>query len=554
MLKEIGIKNFVLIEELRLELDKGLNVLTGETGAGKSIVLDAVGLLLGDRFSAESVRQGAERASLDGVFQAPKTRAFIRWWKDHDFDAADELVIRREGYADGRSKAYLNDRPVTLAALQELGTFLVDVHGQNEHQRVLQPAVQRGLLDRFAGLEETAAAIEPLYDAWKALVEKQNAEHLSEQEKMQRIDVYRFQLEEIDKAKLRVGEDIELSQRLPELKNSEKLRSLAASAYETLYDAEGSAIERLGQSERSFEALVHLAPSVEPLLAGLKEAKSKAEEAAHALQALAERWGSDPEALESLLSRMELLSRLQKKYGGTVEAVIAHGEKIRGELDALENADAHRQNLEKQTAAAQAELEKASLALSKKRKTAAADLGKAAQKQLADLGLKQAQFAVAVDTPSPPRFSPNGVDTVVFQWSPNPGEGMRPLKDIASGGEMSRVMLALKTVLAEADAVPTLVFDEVDAGIGGLTAQAVGKKLRALSKHHQILCVSHLPQIASSAHTHFHVSKRVAKSRTFALVERLTEGTRVEEIARMLGSDLTPTSRQHARELLQQNQ
>jgi len=552
MLRELGIRNFVLIEDLRLEFGKGLNVLTGETGAGKSIVLDAIGLLLGDRFSTESVRQGAERASLDGVFEAPTSRAFARWWKDHDFDPAEELVIRREGYPDGRSKAYLNDRPVTLSTLAELGEFLVDIHGQNEHQRVLMPSVQRNLLDRFASLEETAAAIEPLYDAWKALVEKQNADQLSEQERMQRIDVYRFQLEEIDKAKLRSGEETQLQERLPELKNAEKLRSLAASAYDALYEAEGSAVERLGQSEKAFEALAHLAPSVQPLLADLKDAKSKAEEAAHALQALAERWETDPEALEATLSRMDLLSRLQKKYGGTVDAVLAHGEKIRAELDALENADTYRQSLEKQVVAAKGELEKASMALSKKRQKAAGDLGAAVQKQLADLGLKQAAFGVLVQAQKD--FTSSGIDLIAFQWAPNPGEGMRPLKDIASGGEMSRVMLALKTVLAEADAVPTLVFDEVDAGIGGLTAQAVGKKLRALSRHHQILCVSHLPQIASSAHAHFHVSKRVSKARTFAVVERLDDANRVDEIARMLGSDPTPTSRQHAKELLEQNQ
>ncbi len=552
MLRELGIKNFVLIEDLRLELDRGLNVLTGETGAGKSIVLDAVGLLMGDRFSAESVRQGAERASLDGVFDAPKTRAFERWWKGHDFDAADDIVVRREGYPDGRSKAYLNDRPATLSTLQELGAFLIDVHGQNEHQRVLLSAVQRDLLDRFADLEDAVAAIDPLYDAWKTLVEKQNAEQLSEQERMQRIDVYRFQLDEIDKAKLKAGEEEELAARLPELKNSEKLRSLATSAYQSLYEAEGSAVERLGQADKAFETLAQLAPSVAALAADLREAKSKAEETAHALQSMAERWQADPEALEALITRQDLLSRLRKKYGGSIETVLSHAEKIRRELETLENADSYRQQLEKQVASARTELEKASLALSKKRQAAAKELSSAVQKQLVDLGLKQAVFGVVVE-PSD-TFSSSGIDRIIFEWQPNPGEGRRPLKEIASGGEMSRVMLALKTVLAEADAVPTLVFDEVDAGIGGLTAQAVGKKLRGLSKHHQILCVSHLPQIASSAHAHFHVSKRTMKSRTFAVLERLDDYSRVDEIARMLGSEPTPTSRQHAKELLEQNQ
>jgi DNA repair protein RecN (Recombination protein N) len=551
ILKELGIKNFVLIEELRLSFDKGLNVFTGETGAGKSIVLDAVGLLLGDRFPAEMVRQDAERSSIDGTFDVPATRAFKRWWADREFDAADELVIRREGYADGRSKAYLNDRPVTLATLSELGSFLVDVHGQNAHQHILKSATQLALLDRFAGLEDSVDAIEPLYRRWKTLAEELSAGQLSEQERMQRIDLLQFQCKEILDAKLKPNEDQDLSDRLPELKNAERLRVHAAAAYDVLHEAENSAVERLGQAQRSLAALAQMAPNAEPLVQELAQAISAIEQTAQTLQHLSERWTSDPEALEALLSRLDKLDRLKKKYGGTLDAVIAHGVQVEEDLKRLENADSYRKNLETENAAARKTLEKASADLSRKRTKASSELGDAVQKQLGDLGLKSAIFQCAMEKGD---ITLSGTDRVIFQWAPNPGEGIQPLAKIISGGEMSRVMLALKTVLADADAVPTLVFDEVDAGIGGLTAQSVGKKLRTLSKHHQILCVSHLSQIASCAQAHFQVSKRTQKSRTFATVVRLETEERLNELARLLGSQVTPTSLQHAKELLQQNQ
>lgn len=557
MLKELGIKNFVLIEELRLSFEAGLNVFTGETGAGKSIVLDAVGLLLGDRFPAETVRQDAERASIDGTFEAPKTRAFKRWWAERDFDSADELVIRREGYPDGRSKAYLNDRPVTLATLSELGDFLVDVHGQHAHQQILKPAMQLALLDQFARLEVAVDQLEPSYKRWKTLAEELSSGQLSEQERMQRIDLLQFQHKEISEAKPRPGEDIELQARLPELKNAEKLRAQAAAAYGALHEDEGSAVERLGQAQRALAALAQLAPNVEPLAAELAQAAAAVEQTAQALQQMAERWTSDPEALEDLLNRLDKLDRLKKKYGGTLEAVIAHGDRVADELNRLENADTYRKTLEADTAAARTALEKAAADLSRKRAKAAGELGAAVQKHLADLGLKQAIFRCSLEKTE---ITSSGSDRVVFEWAPNPGEGIQPLAKIVSGGEMSRVMLALKTVLADADAVPTLVFDEVDAGIGGLTALAVGKKLRGLAKHHQILCVSHLPQIASCAAGHFQVSKRTLpvgrqaqRNRTFASVVRLDADERLNELARLLGSQVTPTSLQHARELLEQN-
>jgi DNA repair protein RecN (Recombination protein N) len=574
MLREVGIKNFVLFEDLRLELEGGLNVMTGETGAGKSIVLDALGLLLGDRFQSEQVRQGAERASIDGTFEAPKHRDFLRWWKDHGFEKTEEILIRREGYPDGRSKAYLNDQPVTLATLQELGAYLVDVHGQNEHQQILKPAVQLALLDRFGNLEDRREAIAPLYRAWKDLLEQRNAKDLSEEERLQRMDVYRFQLEEIEKAKLKAGEEEDLAVRLPELKNAGKLQTLAETAYGALYQEEGAALERLGQARKSIEGLAALAPAIEPLAKEIAETQSRLEEAAHALKAHAERWEADPGALEESLNRLDLISRLKKKYGATVEAVLAHADHLHSELERLENADNYRKELEKELTKAEVKLRSACEDLSLKRKKAAKDLAASVQKELGDLGLKQAIFQCHVDAASPSLSVPSpigrrtgelqgeakypytltGSDQVSFHWAPNPGEGIQPLKAIASGGEMSRVMLAVKTVLAQADAVATLVFDEIDAGIGGLTAQAVGKKLRQLSRHHQVLCVSHLPQIAACAAAHFQVSKRVSKSRTFAVVERLEPNSRIEELARLLGSQVTPTSLQHAKELLSQNQ
>jgi DNA repair protein RecN (Recombination protein N) len=552
MLREIGIKNFVLIEDLRLDMSEGLNVFTGETGAGKSIVFDALGLLLGDRFKTEQVRQGSEKSSIDGAFDVPRTREFQAWWKDRDFEKPEEILIRREGYPDGRSKAYLNDQPVTLATLQELGVFLADVHGQNEHQNVLKPSVQLTLLDRFAGLDEAREAIAPLFRSWKDLQDQLSAETLSEEDRLKRIDIYQFQVKEIEAAQLKPGEEEEWALRLPELKNAGKLQSLAAGAYGALYEDEGSALERLGQAEKAFDALRQLAPAVEPLFNELTEAKIRLDEVARGFQSLAERWEADPAALEESLSRLDIISKLKKKYGGTLEAVIAQGSRLREELHRLENADTYRQELERSAAKAEDVLRKASADLSSRRKKAAKELGTAVKKELVDLGFQQAVFQCRVE--SAPAYTTTGLDQVIFEWSPNPGEGIQSLKAIASGGEMSRVMLALRSILAEADAVPTLVFDEIDAGIGGLTAQAVGKKLQKLARHHQILCVSHLPQIASCASAHFQVSKRVVKSRTFAVVTRLDPSERVNELARLLGSAVTPTSVQHAKELLTQNQ
>jgi DNA repair protein RecN (Recombination protein N) len=551
LINEIGIRNFVLIENLRLPFDAGLNVLTGETGAGKSILLDAIGLLTGDRFRSETVRQGAGRSEIDGVFASPAHRAFGRWWDAHGFEKTGEIVIRREGYPDGRSRAFLNDRPVTLNTLQELGSFLVDVHGQNEHQHILQPAVQMDLLDRFAGLEPAAGEIEPFYQTWKQLTEELNTGQLSEQERLQTLDLYRFQLNEIDQAKLTIGEDDELAQRLPELKNAEKLRGLAQSAYGALYEQEGSSLERLGQAQRAFENLKALAPSVQPLSKELIEVQSRLEEIAHQLKMLAERWEADPEAVEQILTRQDQIARLQKKYGGSVAMILQQAETLRREVDRLDNSDATRQDLEKRVEQARQALERVCQRVSLKRRKAAGALGNAVQKQLADLGLKQAVFRCVVETIP---VSLTGVDRVTFEWAPNPGEGIQPLKAIASGGEMSRVMLALKTTLAEADAIPTLIFDEVDAGVGGVTAQAVGKKLRALSRHHQILCVSHLPQIASCAQAHFQITKRVSQGRTHAEVVRLESAERLQELARLLGSQVTPISVQHAEEMLVKNQ
>jgi DNA repair protein RecN (Recombination protein N) len=325
------------------------------------------------------------------------------------------------------------------------------------------------------------------------------AKDLSEEERLQRLDIIRFQLEEIENAKLTPGEEAELEQRLPELKNAEKLQSLSAAAYGTLYENEGSALERLGQAEKAFESLQSLAPSVGALAQELAEAASRLRDVAHNLRDLTDRWQADPEMLESSLRRLDLFARLKKKYGGTIESIIEKAVALRSELDRLENADAHRQDLTHRVTRAENELRKAAADLSSQRKKAAKQLSAAVQKELGDLGLQRAIFNCQIETLAPESVQTTGADAVIFQWSPNVGEGMQPLKSIASGGEMSRVMLAIKSVLAKADPAATLVFDEIDAGIGGLTAQSVGRKLRALARHRQVLCVSHLPQIAACA-------------------------------------------------------
>ncbi len=535
MLKKLEVRNFAVISGLSLELGPGLNVFTGETGAGKSILIEALGFLLGSRGSSTWLRAGADRLSVEGLFEREGGPA----------------LVRRELDAGGRARAVIGSQTVSSAALAEWGDALIDFHGQHEHQTLLKPAVQRELLDRFGALEKPLAETAAAHERWTRLCAEKDALSLSDEERARRIDRARRESEEIKDAGLTAGEEEELEAALPLLRSAERLQTLSRGAYEVLYEQEGSVQGLLLKAGRSVSELAKLDPSLRGLEQTLESARLSLEEVTRSVGDYGERVELNPERLDQILSRLDRLSLLKKKYGPTLEAVLEHGERAEAELSSLERSADRTGTLEAELAKAREALEKACAKLHAGRVKAGRSLETAILKELKGLGMAEARFSVAVESEEE-NFSRHGSDIVDFLIGPNPGEPLRPLRSIASGGELSRVMLAFKTVAAESDPVGILVFDEVDAGIGGAVARTVGHKLAALGRTHQVLCVTHLPQIACFGETHFHVSKSVSGGRTEVKVERLSGPKRLEAIATMLGGrEATSASRRHARELLE---
>lgn len=535
MLRSLRVRNFALIDELSLEPGPGLTAFTGETGAGKSILIEALGFLLGARATTDWIRAGAERLSVEGEFETREGR----------------VAARRELDASGRSKAWLDGRPATLAALSALGERLVDFHGQHEHQTLLKPAIQLDLLDAFGGLaarrEEAAGA----YRRRQELSERLKALAMSEEERLRRVDLCRFQLQEIEDVDPKPGEEEALAEELPRLKNAGRLGQLAAAAYASLYEREGAAEESLREAEQALEEMARLDPAMGEALAAVGRARSEASEAAAALARYRDGFEADPARLDEVLGRQDRLARLKKKYGATLSDVLAYRDRARAELEALENRDLSAKEVERELGLAEKALRKACDELHAARLKAAKKLSDRVQRELKDLGLENARLSISVEMEDG-GWGPTGADRVEFLIAPNPGEALKPLRAVASGGELSRVMLALKTVLAAQDRVGLLVFDEVDTGVGAAVGRAVGRKLADLGAERQVFCVTHLPQVACYARAHFHVSKAVSEGRTRTKVERLEGEERLKAIARMLGgSQVTKTSLRHAQELME---
>lgn len=528
-MEKLTVSNFAVVSELSLDFSPGLNVFTGETGAGKSILIEALGFLLGARGSSSWLRAGSERLSVTGVFGG--------------------RIVKRELDRGGKTRALIDGTAVPIAALAAFGEGLVDFHGQHEHQELLKPAVQMNCLDAFGGLGKQRADVEKVYDEWSRLKAELEAGRLSEEERARRLEFWSFQLAEIDAARLRTGEEEELAAVLPRLRGGERLRALADSAHGMLYSQEGSVLGLLLKAERALEELCRIDESLRQGHDALQSARLVVDDVARALDAYRGSVESDPARLEAALSRADVLSRLKKKYGATVEDMLALRGKLAADLALLDGAGERAGELEKELAQAGARLDVCCAFLHKSRVKAARALSAALLKEFKVLGMAHAGFSVGVELEEG-RSSRAGGDLVEFLMAPNPGEPLRPIKAIASGGELSRVMLALKTVLA--DDVPVLVFDEVDAGIGGLVARAVGERLSRLAASRQVLCVTHLPQVACFAQSHFEVVKEVASGRTATRVERLDGARRLEAVARMLGGrQATAASRKHAQELLE---
>jgi DNA repair protein RecN (Recombination protein N) len=566
MLTKLTVKDYALIESLEVEFEPGLNILTGETGAGKSILIGALGLVLGERADSDSVRTGAKAAVVEAEFNVishqPLTRKLQELEIEHEHDP---LVARREVQAGGKSRAFLADSPVPLAALKSFGDLVLDMHGQHQHQSLLYEDQHIDYLDGFGKLlplRQTAGiAFAQFQVIRKQLDELVNQEQLTKE----KLDLYQYQIKEIETAALTGGEEDELGRERNILENTEKLFELASQAYALLYESEGALTERLGGLDNLMRNIHAIDGRVEGLQTSVSDAAAQLDEAARELRRYRDGLSFDPARLEAIRDRLDLIRTMKKKYGGkenSVAAVLAHLARIKLEVDSVEHGEEMIATLRVQLEEKRKTLEAVAGELSGKRSQAALKMAKAVEAELADLGMDKARFAVEVaqidDPAGPVRHKggtvvtdASGIDRVRFLISPNPGEELKALAKIASGGEISRVMLAIKSILAEADAVPVLVFDEIDAGIGGRVAEAVGRKLKAIAKNRQVLCITHLPQIASQARTHYQVSKETRKGRTVTTVRRLSDGERVEEIARMLGgSTVTETAVKHAREMI----
>ena len=548
------VENYAVIEKVRVRFHRGLNLLTGETGSGKSMVVDALGLLLGARTSAEMVRAGAERARIAGIFEIAPTPALLQTLEEAGIETEDhELLIEREILTGGKSRAFVGNRPATVALLKELAAHLADIHGQHDQQQLFSSDAQREMLDGFAGVEKFLEETGSLYKRWRACATAIEELDRSAEENLRLADLYAHQCKEIESVAPNSGEDAELEHERRILRNVVQLEETANAAYAALYDLPESVNAQLRIVMRKLEELERIDETVGDVLGSLRPAGIAVEEAAHSLRHYLGKLEADPSRLDEVEARLAALEKLKRKYGATMDEVLAFLDDVRQRLASVENSasrgDALRRELE--------EVSEAYLAVAAKltasRTDAARRLAKRVEIELAALAMEKTRVEIRVE-PAP--WSEHGADSAAILIAPNVGEELKPIEKIASGGELSRVALALKTCTAPAraskKATPhTLVFDEVDAGVGGGAAEAVGRRLKKLAASNQVLCVTHLPQIAGFADHHYYVEKRAVEGRTLASIEELTPAERTREIGRKLsGERVTPEALRHAEQLL----
>ena len=553
MLRELRVENYAVIDNVAVEFAPGLNLLTGETGAGKSILIDALALLLGEKSSSEMVRHGAEKAVVSAVFEAEA--AAVKVLDANGIDGAEgEIILRREIAAGGKNRVFVNNQPATVAVLKLLAPLLAAVHAQMESLLAFDGAARLELLDAFAGVDTDAT--EQAYAKWRGLRERIAELERDEQDRLRLVDLWSFQKKEIEQAMLAPGEDEHLEAEKRVLANSEKIYAAAMGAYDALYEGNAAAATSLRTAARHLEELSRYDPKFQEALAAVESARLAVEDVGITVRDYGERVEASPERLEKVEDRLALLDRMKRKYGATLAEVIAYGEEVARKLDEVENRDEILKKLRQELAAAGAEYLEAARALSRKRYQAARKLEKLVESELEELAMKGRFKAEVSGSDEPENWLPSGFDRVAYLIATNPGEPLRPAEQIASGGELSRVMLALKASVesgagSRRSRQRTLVFDEIDTGIGGRAAEAVGKKLRALARAHQVVCITHLPQIAAFADHHYLIEKREAGGRSRTTVRRLHDDERREEIARMLsGARLTETSRKHAEAML----
>jgi DNA repair protein RecN (Recombination protein N) len=557
MLTTLRIKNLALVSDLTLELQPGCNVITGETGAGKSIIIGALNLVLGERADRTLIRSGEESCSVEAVFDTKKLRAPLKsFLEENGLEPCEDhqLVLKRNFSASGTNRQFINGSATTLATLATIGEWLVDMHGPHDHQSLLHAGKQLLILDAFGGLEQEREAFGELVRRRAVLEDEKSALIVDEKTYAQQLDLLRFQVQEISTARLQPDEDKAVEEEFNRASNAAKLLQLSQAALDALDENETSLLTQSGVIGRVLAELQRVDAGAENLVALHAQAGETLRELQTELSRYADKVDVDPARLAELEERLNLLHSLKRKYGATIAEVIAFGDEAKTKLQSLESRDAELARLNAALEKLDAEILGAGKKLSAARKKVIPQLAKAVGKQLEDLGFKQSKFDVALASQSEisnfkSQIPQSGLDEIEFQFAPNLGEPSKPLRAIASSGEMARVMLALKTVLAAEDEIPVLVFDEVDANVGGETANAVGEKMRQIAAKRQVFCITHLPQVASAADAHYVVTKSVKNGRTISEITLLDKKARVTEMARMLGGQ-TEAARKHAEALL----
>ncbi|MBZ5553064.1 MAG: DNA repair protein RecN [Acidobacteriia bacterium] len=554
MLRHLFISNYALIDQMEMEFHSGLNLLSGETGSGKSIIVDALGLLLGSKASPEMVRTGSDHASVSGVFQIAKNPSITRFLDAQGVESNDEeLILKREISREGKSRAFINHQPITVSTLKSLGRWLVDIHGQNEQQALAEADAQLALVDEFAGNQGLLEELAELAQQLTALRSQREALEHNEKEQNRLADLFSFQKKEIETAQLKPGEDEILNAEHRLLANATKLFEVANEVYASLYESEAAAARTVSLAERSLESIARIDETLAANLEQLRSARIQLEDVALSMRDYLRKIDISPGRLQQVESRMAEIEKLRRKYGTTVNEILDFYQDVAQRLQALEHRDEELESLKHQMSQLSEGYFSKATTLSDRRQRTAREMEKALEHELKQLAMERTRFKVQFDR-SPVEFSPFGFDAVEYLVSPNVGEALKPLARIASGGEISRLMLALKTITHAGSRIKTLVFDEVDAGIGGRTAEVLGRKLKSLAQKNQILCVTHLPQIASFADHHYFIEKVELGGRTVTRVEHLGEDDRINELARMLsGARITDAVKKHARELLKQS-
>ncbi|MBX7173796.1 MAG: DNA repair protein RecN [Pyrinomonadaceae bacterium] len=557
MLSLLKIKNIALIDEIELEFSKGLNLLTGETGSGKSIIVDSLSALTGERVSSDLIKSGETNAQIEGLFQIKPSADLHQMFYESGIDLDDaedaELIVRRELSLSGKNRIFVNNQSVTQAFLRKIGTFLVDIHGQGEQATLFNSAKHLEILDEYAEAEILRQTVAEKFKEWSAVQRELETLREDEAQKLQLLDILQFQVEEIAKANLQIGEDEALEEEKRRLNNVEKLSTLSDESYALLYENEEAVLTSLERIVRRINGLADYESSFRDYNEGLQTAQAVLEDLAISLRDFRNGLEFSPERLSEIENRLAEISRLKRKYGGTIESTLAHFAESEERLNNIQTAELREAELQKQLGKLREDYLNSARQLHEKRNKAAKKFEKSVEESLKAVSLEKARFEVRIeaDETNDKSFTAKGFDTIEFYFSANLGESVKPIAKVASGGELSRLMLVLNTVAKLAESAKTMVFDEIDTGIGGRVAEAVGLKLKELSKNQQVLCVTHQPQVASLANHHYKVEKEIVGNKTKVAVRELLEAEQIEEIARMFaGETITETARQHAREMI----